>query len=41
MEQLRHDLMEHVVKPVIPQHLIDQRTVFHLNPCGAFTMGGP
>jgi len=41
LEQLRKDLLEHVVKPVIPQHLIDDRTVFHFNPCGAFTVGGP
>jgi S-adenosylmethionine synthetase len=41
LEQLRKELMEHVVKPVIPTKLIDERTVYHLNPCGAFTTGGP
>jgi len=41
LDQLRKELMDHVVKPVIPQHLIDERTVYHLNPCGAFTIGGP
>lgn len=41
LDQLRKELMEHVVKPVIPTRLIDERTVYHLNPCGAFTIGGP
>jgi len=40
-EQLRKDLMEHVIHEVIPRHLIDERTVFHLNPSGRFIIGGP
>lgn len=40
-EQLRADLMEKVVKPVIPAKLMDSRTVFHLNPSGKFIIGGP
>jgi S-adenosylmethionine synthetase len=41
LDELRVELMEKVVRMTIPAHLIDQRTVFHLNPCGLFTIGGP
>lgn len=41
MEKLRRDLMEYVIKEVIPSKLLDQQTVFHLNPCGSFITGGP
>jgi len=41
LEELRHDLKEHVIKPVIPKELIDDNTIYHINPCGSFTMGGP
>jgi len=40
-EQIRAGLMEHVVKHVIPANLIDNRTVYHLNPSGRFVIGGP
>lgn len=41
LEQLRKDLKELVVKEVIPGHLLDDKTIYYLNPCGAFTIGGP
>ena len=41
LEQLQKDLMEKVVKPVIPAKLMDANTVFHLNPSGKFIIGGP
>jgi len=41
LETVRHDLLEKVVKAVIPKHLLDDKTVFHLNPCGTFITGGP
>ncbi|KAK2713986.1 hypothetical protein QYM36_009766 [Artemia franciscana] len=41
LEQLQSDIMEHVVKTVIPGEYLDSRTVFHINPCGAFIIGGP
>lgn len=41
LEQLRKDLIEHVVNFVIPVNLRDQNTVLHLNPCGSFVIGGP
>lgn len=41
LEQLRSDLMEHVVRPVIPAKYLDDNTVFHLQPAGRFIIGGP
>jgi len=41
MEKLRQDLMEHVVKTVVPAHLLDDQTIYHLNPSGKFVIGGP
>jgi S-adenosylmethionine synthetase len=40
-EQVQKDLMEHVVKRVLPANLFDENTVFHLNPSGRFVIGGP
>lgn len=40
-EQLKKDLMEKVVKVVIPAKYLDSRTVYHLNPSGKFVIGGP
>jgi len=40
-EVIRKGLMEHVVKPVIPEKLIDSKTIYHLNPSGRFVIGGP
>lgn len=33
--------MDKVIKPVIPEHLLDANTVYHLNPSGVFIIGGP
>lgn len=41
LEDLRRDVMEHVIKPVIPEKYLDSRTVYHINPCGTFIVGGP
>lgn len=41
LEQLRKELLLYVIKPIIPKNLIDDNTVYHLNPCGPFTTGGP
>eukprot|EP01026_Neomeris_dumetosa_P017113 TRINITY_DN16538_c0_g1_i1.p2 TRINITY_DN16538_c0_g1~~TRINITY_DN16538_c0_g1_i1.p2 ORF type:complete len:388 (-),score=64.36 TRINITY_DN16538_c0_g1_i1:406-1569(-) len=40
-EKIREDLMEHVVKQVVPAKYIDEKTIFHLNPSGRFVIGGP
>lgn len=41
LEQIRKDLMEKVVRAVIPAKYLDDRTVYHLNPSGKFVIGGP
>ncbi|CAH8618189.1 unnamed protein product [Heterobilharzia americana] len=41
LEKVRTDLMEHVIKEVIPGKLLDERTKYHLNPAGRFVIGGP
>lgn len=41
IEQLRKDLMEHVVKKVVPAKYLDDNTIYHLNPSGLFIIGGP
>ncbi|CAJ0936007.1 unnamed protein product, partial [Mesorhabditis belari] len=41
LEQVREDVMKHVIRCVIPQRLLDDQTKFYLNPCGTFHVGGP
>jgi S-adenosylmethionine synthetase len=40
-EQLRADIMEHVIKAVLPPELLDADTKYHINPTGRFVIGGP
>ena len=40
-EQIRADLMEHVIKPVVPAKYLTPDTIYHLNPTGRFVIGGP
>ena len=40
-EKIAEDLMNEVIKKVIPAKLLDANTIFHLNPSGRFTIGGP
>ena len=41
LETVRQDVIEQVVKPVIPGHLLDDQTRFLINPTGRFVIGGP
>lgn len=41
LADLRTDVMDKVIRQVIPNRYIDQNTVFHINPCGDFHIGGP
>ena len=40
-EQLRRDMIELVIKPILPPHLLDDKTKIYINPTGRFVVGGP
>jgi S-adenosylmethionine synthetase len=40
-EELRHDMVEQVIKPIIPEELRADDIVYHINPTGRFVTGGP
>jgi len=40
-DKLKEDLMEHVIKTVVPAKYLDADTIYHINPSGKFTIGGP
>lgn len=40
-QRIKHDVIEHVIKHVIPADLLDDKTVYHVNPTGRFEIGGP
>jgi S-adenosylmethionine synthetase len=39
--ELHATIMNEVIRPVIPEALVDQRTKYHINPTGRFVVGGP
>ncbi|MBA3913817.1 MAG: methionine adenosyltransferase [Acidobacteriales bacterium] len=40
-DELRSDILKHVIQAVIPAHLLDADTKYHINPTGRFVIGGP
>ena len=40
-EMIRQDIIEHVIKPVVPENLLDDNTKYYVNPSGWFAIGGP
>ncbi|MFY9675954.1 MAG: methionine adenosyltransferase [Terriglobales bacterium] len=40
-DQLRADILKHVIQAVIPANLLDEDTKYHINPTGRFVIGGP
>ncbi len=41
LEQIRRDLTALVIRPTLPEHLLDERTRIFINPTGRFVLGGP
>jgi len=41
LETIRRDLIEHVIRPIIPAELLDDNTKILVNPTGRFVVGGP
>jgi len=40
-EQLREEVIHHIIEPTLPAELLDSKTKYHINPTGRFVVGGP
>jgi len=40
-EEIERDLIEHVIRKVVPHNLLDENTKYYINPTGRFVIGGP
>ncbi len=38
---IRQDVIEHLIKKVVPAEMLDKQTIIHVNPTGKFVIGGP
>jgi len=38
---IRREVINKIIKPVIPKNMLDKKTIFHINPTGRFVVGGP
>lgn len=41
LSKIKADVVEHVIKKIIPAELLDDNTIYHVNPTGKFVIGGP
>src|SRR5690625_483745 len=41
LSKIQTDMIEQVVNPIVPAHLLDDETKYHINPTGRFVVGGP
>ena len=41
LEQIKKDVFEYVIKPVVPEKYLDDATKYYINPTGRFVVGGP
>ena len=41
LEQIKKDMLQYVIQPVIPAGLLDEQTKYYINPTGRFVIGGP
>jgi S-adenosylmethionine synthetase len=41
LDQIKKDIQQHVIDPVVPQQMLDQNTKYFINPTGRFVIGGP
>lgn len=40
-EQIKKDIIENVIKPIVPADMLDENTKYYINPTGRFVIGGP
>jgi S-adenosylmethionine synthetase len=40
-EDLKEGVMEEIIKPILPEHMVDSKTKYFINPTGRFVIGGP